>query len=811
MSEKYKEKISASEKFFENIVEMDPKINKNFFRQTEFKNKEMEDLFKSYQKKSSFIQNTLGDVMLLLGYIANLIYIFTAYYRNFIFIYCLIIMLLTFVLIVLSYKMSNNNLKKFLPFMQVFLISFFMNSKVFFIIFFYSTPENDNGEEILRIIIYDYISTNLFILVKLEGGISVNLFYFFINMFSTLTANYYSLKNHYLFLEVMTSFFLLIIFYSFRKIWAYKIRYVFAEKYKYKNLYSYTYDFLNGFNGFQINFKNRTFIDCNKKFSNFLTHFIESNKESNCYTEDSKFFEKSITESNYSNQPHLNLLNKQTETEVKERLFNTRHKKISNLEKKEKESIEIFLDSLIEIEHSNADETTNKYEKERSETEIREHSLNSLLKKLFKDESNFNKNLYLGIFELNNLKMRNLENLENDKNDINLAPKNKDSNTNINNKSNKNALDIEIKKSNSYFDVFFRKIRFYGDIVIYNIILYDVSELIITKMIYEQEINIKQQIFSKIENEFYHPLNKINSSALEITNNITFFESNPQNIEKFNKIEGENLHKNKNRDKELKIQNKIETINLVEKIHNLSQYLIFLVNNILFIAKGGMDDLKIYKPEKECISLKPLMEHCFEILKILIGFYRDKKKKIKPEIIFEKNNELENKIDLKKLFIYTDSLKIKQLLFNFISNSVKYTKRGNISLICKYSEESIEGNPKNCLIITVKDTGIGLNSLEKKKLLLYLNSTDGQNYDYLNNVGNNSKKQYEMGLGFFIIKSIANSLKYKIKFKSDLGKGTEFLIIVPLEQNKLFKQINTEEDKVINFSPNFLITDKKQY
>ncbi len=793
-------KKTAAEKFFENIIEMDPKIINYIFSQTMFKNKEMEDMFKEYQIKSLMIQNTLGDIMLLLGYIANLVYIFTAYYRNFIFFYCLLMMIITFFLIVISYKITDKKAKTILSHIQVFLISFFMNSKVIIIIYFYNTPIHDNGEEILRVIIYDYISTNLFVLVKLEGGIFVNIFYFTINMCSCITAYYYSIIDHFFYLEIMTSFFVMIIFYSFRKIWAFKIRYVFAEKYKYKNLYSYTYDFLNGFNGFQINFKNKAYVDCNKKFSNFLTQFIESNKETICNTEDSKFEKINlISESqiNFNNQPNINLINKNLETESKEKAINSKMKKSNFFDKKEKESIEIFLDSLIEIDHSNYEEREDLGHKDNDNND---YSLNSLIKKLFTDETNFNKNLYLGIFELNNLKMRKIECTANENNyNPNIASNNKRDKDSANTMFSKD-INIELKKTNTYFDVFFRKIRFYGDVVIYNIILYDVSELIITKMIYEEELKIKQKIFSKIENEFYHPLTKIISSVFDINDIISSLDaktepsnqaitpkiiiSEPTEPELFFKSDQSNFG----------VQKKIEIINQIEMIHNLSQYLIFLVNNILFITKGGSDYLINSKLEKERISIKALLDHCYEILKILLTFKQDKGKKIKPQIIFEDNAIIPEKLDYENLEINTDSLKLKQLLLNLIYNSVKFTKSGNINIICKNSEEIFDGILRDCLIISIKDTGIGINSIDQKKLLLFLKTNENFNYD--SHFLNCPQKYINRGIGFFIIKNIVNRLNYKIKFKSELGKGSEFCITIPLEFNLIQYNKNISKKKL---------------
>lgn len=776
-------------------------------------------------------------------------------------------MLLTFVLIVISYKISNEKIKSLIHQLQVFLISFFMNSKVFIICIYYNTTEDDNGEEILRVIIYDYISTNLFVLVKLDGSILVNLFYFFANMTSILVGNYHSIKNHYLYLEAMTSFFLMIIFYSFRKIWTYQLRYIFAEKYKYKNLYSYTYDFLNGFNGFQINFKNKMYVDCNKKFSNFLTNFIEATKEYHCYTEDSKNDKSNmISETLLYNMPNNKLLNKlndnaekpkendkekdkekakvkgkakKKQKESNKNLYSnfnavsSRSKKNNIKELQEKESIEIFLDSLIEIDHCNIEESSNTSEK--IESQIKNYSLNSLLKKLFKDENNFDKNLYLGIFELNNLSMRNLENVENLSSNINYTGSGGNNTTNANDKkkqssnnSNKNTsnsnnmninlnFNFDFKKNNTFFDVFFRKIKFYGDIVIYNIILYDVSELIITKKVYEEEIKTKQKIFNKIENEFYNPLNKIISSVFEITNKISVYDLSEAKA--LNQVPASKTGLNQNKrsnpsidfsnnpnpyknDKTI-LQKKLEIITHIENIHNLTQYLIYLVNNILLITNGRNEYLANSKIEKEKVPLTNILEYCYEILQILLAFNIEKKQNVKPVLNYENNPN--TKIDYKSLFVYADSFKVKQILLNFISNSVKFTHTGTITINCKKVEENFEGIASNQILISIKDTGIGIGNNEKTKLLNYLNTNYDFNYDTLYYL-NTTKRQFNRGLGFYICKTIAEKLNYKIKFKSEMGKGSEFILIIPVDMN--YFSVNFNNNLIGNsFSENLRNTN----
>ena len=64
-----------------------------------------------------------------------------------------------------------------------------MNFKIFIICLTINTPEDDHSEEILRVIIYDFVSTNLFILIKLESSFFIHIFYYSVNLYGIIMAD----------------------------------------------------------------------------------------------------------------------------------------------------------------------------------------------------------------------------------------------------------------------------------------------------------------------------------------------------------------------------------------------------------------------------------------------------------------------------------------------------------------------------------------------------------------------------------------------------------------------------------------------
>ncbi len=107
-------------------------------------------------------------------------------------------------------------------------------------------------------------------------------------------------------------------------------------------------------------------------------------------------------------------------------------------------------------------------------------------------------------------------------------------------------------------------------------------------------------------------------------------------------------------------------------------------------------------------------------------------------------------------FIVSDRQRIKQVLLNFLSNSIKFTKCGKITVTVK--------EVKKRMVITVEDNGEGMSDQEIKALFEKFTS---------NRTSRSNSKG--IGLGLFICKSIIETLgpKNQIKVQSQLGKGTK--------------------------------------
>jgi len=110
----------------------------------------------------------------------------------------------------------------------------------------------------------------------------------------------------------------------------------------------------------------------------------------------------------------------------------------------------------------------------------------------------------------------------------------------------------------------------------------------------------------------------------------------------------------------------------------------------------------------------------------------------------------------------TDELRLKRITSNLITNAIKYTSTGGISL--KLS--NYETHNAKFLCITVKDTGCGIDPKYHDDIfdaMSRIHKEDGQG----------------LGLGLNIVKQFVEDLEGDIKVSSQLGYGSSFIVYIP--------------------------------
>ena len=114
--------------------------------------------------------------------------------------------------------------------------------------------------------------------------------------------------------------------------------------------------------------------------------------------------------------------------------------------------------------------------------------------------------------------------------------------------------------------------------------------------------------------------------------------------------------------------------------------------------------------------------------------------------------------------IKTSKIYLKLILENFMTNSIKYTQSGSITISAKLSNI----DPSR-IIFSVKDTGDGIGTTDKEKIFTkYFRSEDYKN-----------KHTRGTGLGLYLTLKVAKLINGKIWFDSELGKGSTFYLELP--------------------------------
>lgn len=135
------------------------------------------------------------------------------------------------------------------------------------------------------------------------------------------------------------------------------------------------------------------------------------------------------------------------------------------------------------------------------------------------------------------------------------------------------------------------------------------------------------------------------------------------------------------------------------------------------------------------------------------------------------------------LVIKTDRMRLEQILKNLISNAIKFTSAGAVTLTI--ARDQLNGSN---LVFSVKDTGIGIPKDQQPLIFEAFQQADGS-----------TKRKYGgTGLGLSISRELARLLKGEILLESDPGKGSTFSLSIPFAGTAISQPV----DKAAYTTPN---------
>lgn len=196
-------------------------------------------------------------------------------------------------------------------------------------------------------------------------------------------------------------------------------------------------------------------------------------------------------------------------------------------------------------------------------------------------------------------------------------------------------------------------------------------------------------------------------------------------------------------------------------IHKSGYILLNLVNDIIDLSKIESMQLKLNYTK---FKLNELIDE-------LHGFFMSEKEntgKNDLEIIAKKDYAF------KDLMIYSDSNRIRQVLYNLIHNALKFTDKGYIKFGYHIENDNLK--------FFVEDTGIGMSDVNKKII-----------FERFRQVDDKTTRRYGgSGIGLTVSKGIIENLKGKIWVDSQKGMGSTFYFTIP------FNPVSNQKQQVTN-------------
>lgn len=183
----------------------------------------------------------------------------------------------------------------------------------------------------------------------------------------------------------------------------------------------------------------------------------------------------------------------------------------------------------------------------------------------------------------------------------------------------------------------------------------------------------------------------------------------------------------------------------LERINSAGRHLLALVTDVLDVGKITSKDVElVLRP----VDLTGLIEDVVSTCRSLVTINRN-------DFVVDKGDDLGT--------VFTDETRLRQIVFNLLSNAGKFTSRGVVTLGVSRAADTF--------VISVKDTGIGISRDNIEKLFTDFSQADAST----------SAKYGGTGLGLALCRNLCHLLGGEISVESDLGQGSTFAVRLPVE------------------------------
>ena len=204
--------------------------------------------------------------------------------------------------------------------------------------------------------------------------------------------------------------------------------------------------------------------------------------------------------------------------------------------------------------------------------------------------------------------------------------------------------------------------------------------------------------------------------------------------------------------------------NSLEKIVVSGEHLLELINDILDVSR--IESGKIVLKEQS-LNLVQLMDNLFDVFSTQAA---------EKDVAFSVDTT-----GIRDKYVLGDDLRINQILVNTVANAVKYTDAGGeVSVTVR--EEDVSSHGVAMYYFMVSDTGCGMSEGFIDRIFM----------PFERDTATNSGAKEGTGLGMTIAKSFIDLLGGTVKVVSELGKGSEFNIALPLKLDSEQRAVDSD-------------------
>jgi signal transduction histidine kinase len=187
-----------------------------------------------------------------------------------------------------------------------------------------------------------------------------------------------------------------------------------------------------------------------------------------------------------------------------------------------------------------------------------------------------------------------------------------------------------------------------------------------------------------------------------------------------------------------------------DRIRTAADHLLHVVNDVLDLSKIEVGRMEV---DPRSVQLEPLLEGVIAIVEPVA-----EAKDVRLDLVVARNLPP----------IVTDPRHLRQIVINLMTNAIKFTERGSVTIVAKLGE----GAKANSVVIAVEDTGIGIASVDLGRIF--------DEFEQVRPSGRGDSIARGTGLGLAVSRKLARVLGGDVRAESHVGTGSRFTLTLPI-------------------------------